>query len=189
MGFWSRLPGRRNDGKNKVLMIMKTCGMRYDFLETGVIGTLILAGDEDGLRRIDFEAGRHRLPVPEDWKKDAAFFREVKKQLAAYFAGELQAFDLPLAPEGTPFQLAVWESLRTIPYGALVSYRDVAAAVGKPKAARPVGGAVGRNPLAIVIPCHRVVGSNGSLTGFGGGLSIKQRLIDLERAIFLSKRT
>ena len=94
----------------------------------------------------------------------------------------MKQFDLALAPVGTPFQLKVWQALRTIPYGELVSYKTIAEAIGNPKAVRAVGGANGRNPIPIIVPCHRCIGSDGSLTGFGGGLDTKKRLIDLERS-------
>ena len=107
--------------------------------------------------------------------------REAIRQLAAYFAGELEIFDLPLAPEGTPFQLAVWRRLNDIPYGETISYGELARRLGNPKASRAVGLANGANPIPIVIPCHRVIGSNGKLTGYGGGLPIKEKLLALER--------
>ena len=108
-------------------------------------------------------------------------FKPVKQQLAAYFAGELTDFNLVLAPKGTDFQLAVWAALEKIPYGETCSYGDIANRIGKPDASRAVGAANGQNPLPIVIPCHRVIGSNGSLTGFGGGLDCKQFLLRLEQ--------
>jgi methylated-DNA-[protein]-cysteine S-methyltransferase len=103
-------------------------------------------------------------------------------QLTAYFAGKRRHFDLPLAPRGTPFQLSVWSALAKIPYGELRSYRDIARSIGNSAAVRAVGAANGRNPLPIVVPCHRVIGSNGALTGFAGGLEVKRFLLDLERA-------
>jgi methylated-DNA-[protein]-cysteine S-methyltransferase len=155
--------------------------MYYDYFETGLIGTLTLVADEDGLRRIDFEKANRPITIQDGWKENPGFFAPLKAQLRAYFKGALKQFDIPLAPVGTPFQLRVWQALRTIAYGELVSYKAIAQAVGNPKAVRAVGGANGRNPIPILIPCHRVIGSNGSLTGFGGGLTTKQRLIDLER--------
>ena len=154
--------------------------MYYDVFETGLIGTLTLAGDDEGLRHIDFEKEKNPLIIREGWSREPDFFKPVKEQLQAYFERRLTRFDLPLAPEGTPFQLAVWQALLEIPYGELVSYKDIAEAVGRPKAVRAVGGANGKNPIPIIVPCHRVVGSNGSLTGFGGGLDTKKRLIALE---------
>ena len=156
--------------------------MYYDFFDTGHIGTLTLVGDETGLRHIEFEKKKRRLTIQPEWRKNATFFAPVKSQLIAYFKGELKVFDLPLAPVGTPFQLKVWQALRDIPYGELVSYKTIAEAIGNPNAVRAVGGANGRNPIPVIVPCHRVVGSDGTLTGFGGGLETKRRLIDLERA-------
>jgi methylated-DNA-[protein]-cysteine S-methyltransferase len=108
-------------------------------------------------------------------------FKPVKQQLAAYFAGELTTFALTLAPKGTDFQLAVWAALEKIPYGTTCSYGDIAKCIGKPEASRAVGAANGQNPLPIVIPCHRVIGSNGALIGFGGGLDCKEFLLRLEQ--------
>jgi methylated-DNA-[protein]-cysteine S-methyltransferase len=108
---------------------------------------------------------------------------EARRQLEAYFVGRLQAFALPLSPRGTPFQLQVWEALRAIPYGATVSYSELARRIGRPSAARAVGRAVGQNPLAIVVPCHRVVGANGTLTGFAWGIERKRRLLELEASV------
>ncbi len=107
--------------------------------------------------------------------------REAVRQLRAYFAGELERFDLTLAPEGTPFQLSVWNRLYEIPYGDTISYGELARRVGNPNASRAVGLANGSNPISIVVPCHRVIGSNGKLTGYGGGLPIKEKLLALER--------
>ena len=107
---------------------------------------------------------------------------EAADQLRAYFAGELRAFDLPLAPDGTAFQLDVWEAVSAIPYGGTASYSAIATAVGRPSACRAVGAANGRNPLPVIVPCHRVIGSAGGLTGYGGGLDRKRSLLDLEAA-------
>jgi methylated-DNA-[protein]-cysteine S-methyltransferase len=138
------------------------------------MGTLWLAGDDDGLRAISFDPLRDAGP-PSSVLSDAA------AQLEAYFAGELEDFDLPLAPEGTDFQRRVWDAVAAIPYGSTATYGGIAAAIGRPSACRAVGAANGRNPLPIVIPCHRVVGSAGALTGYGGGLDRKRALLDLER--------
>ncbi len=153
--------------------------MRYCETSTPV-GRLLLTGDEDALRGISFQSGRHPAEVPEAWQRAEEPFRDAIAQLAAYFAGRLRRFDLALAPEGTPFQREVWSALTEIPYGETVSYSELARRIGRPAATRAVGAANGRNPLPIVVPCHRVIGANGSLTGFGGGLSIKRRLLDLE---------
>jgi len=151
----------------------------YTTIESPV-GPLLLAGDEVGLRRVSFESTKRSPPLQPDWKQDSGLFTEVIRQLQAYFGGELKDFDLPLSLEGTEFQLYVWRSLRTIPYGETISYGQLAKRIGKPKAARAVGLANGSNPIPIIIPCHRVIGSNGSLTGFGGGLPIKKKLLALE---------
>lgn len=157
--------------------------MFYDYHETGLIGALTLAADDQGLRYICFPQGRNTQPVQADWQHCPERFREVRRQLAAYFKGDLKTFDLDLdlAPGGTDFQHRVWAALARIPYGTVVTYKSIAEAVGNPKAVRAVGGATGKNPIPIIIPCHRVIGSNGSLTGFGGGLQTKSRLLDLEK--------
>lgn len=145
------------------------------------VGELLLTADAEGrLTRLQFHDGPHTCPPHGDWLRDADVFGAVAGQLDAYFAGELREFDFELAPSGTPFQLQVWEALRAIPYGQTASYGDVARAVGQPGAARAVGGANNRNPIAIVVPCHRVIGSGGSLTGYGGGLDRKRQLLALE---------
>jgi len=154
--------------------------MHYTYLDS-LVGRLLLAGDEAGLRLICFPSEQdERMPAP-GWRHDEAPFAEAMRQLRAYFAGELKDFDLPLAPEGTAFQLSVWQALRRIPYGETVSYGEVARAIGRPSASRAVGAANGSNPLPIVVPCHRVIGSTGKLTGFGGGLDTKAALLALER--------
>jgi methylated-DNA-[protein]-cysteine S-methyltransferase len=153
--------------------------MRFCEVPTPV-GRLLLAGDEEGLRRISFQNGPDRVKPADRWQRSEEPFREAIAQLHAYFAGRLRNFDLVLAPEGTPFQREVWSMLRTIPYGEIVSYGEMARRLGRPNAYRAVGAANGCNPIPIVIPCHRVIGSGGSLTGFGGGLAIKRRLLDLE---------
>jgi len=149
------------------------------------LGPLLLAADDAGLRSIDFVNGRQPGKRPRDpdpsSRANPVVLREAIRQLAAYFAGELEIFDLPLAPEGTPFQLAVWRRLNDIPYGETISYGELARRLGNPKASRAVGLANGANPIPIVIPCHRVIGSNGKLTGYGGGLPIKEKLLALER--------
>jgi methylated-DNA-[protein]-cysteine S-methyltransferase len=112
--------------------------------------------------------------------RDDTILPALREQLVAYFAGQLREFDVPLSPRGTPFQCAVWSALREVPYGSTCSYADLAAAVGRPTAVRAVGGANGRNPIGIVVPCHRVIGSSGSITGYAGGLDRKRFLLDLE---------
>lgn len=145
------------------------------------IGTLRLASDGQALCAIEFAqqyAGDQQPNCPEDPVLNLA-----EEQLEAYFNHRRKDFDLPLADRGTAFQKAVWKALRTIPYGELRSYRDIALKIGRENAVRAVGAANGRNPLPIVVPCHRVVGSNGRLTGFSGGLDAKQQLLALEGAV------
>jgi methylated-DNA-[protein]-cysteine S-methyltransferase len=147
------------------------------------IGRLLLARDNRGLRRIAFPGERQFSDVAPDWERAEEPFADAIAQLDLYFAGRLRRFDLDLAPEGTPFQRDVWSALVEIPYGRTVSYSELARRVGRPDATRAVGAANGRNPLPIVVPCHRVIGADGSLTGFGGGLAIKRRLLDLEAGL------
>jgi methylated-DNA-[protein]-cysteine S-methyltransferase len=142
------------------------------------IGRLLIAGDEKSIRHIRFE--RHNAPDA-GWKSGLTQpIREAAGQLEAYFARRRRSFDLPLAPEGTAFQKRVWSQLERIPFGSTVSYGELARRLGEPSASRAVGAANGANPIPIVIPCHRVVGSDGKLTGFGGGLAVKARLLELE---------
>lgn len=144
------------------------------------VGPLLLAADARGLRMVSFDKSKQAAAPMPGWKRDEAPFAEVIRQLQAYFAGELKEFDLTLALEGTAFQLRVWNTLRTIPYGETISYAQLAQRIGSPKAVRAVGSANGSNPIPIIIPCHRVIGSDGSLTGFGGGLPTKKKLLALE---------
>jgi len=144
------------------------------------VGELLLAGDETGLQMLGFQDGTHPTKPKPDWQEDPRPFKQVIAQLRDYFAGKRREFDLPLVPEGTEFQLKVWSALRTIPYGKTWSYGELARRIRKPKAARAVGAANGQNPIPIIVPCHRVIGANGSLTGFGGGLKIKRILLELE---------
>jgi len=151
----------------------------YRYLDTP-IGRLLLAREGRDLRLINFQ--RSRLPRADPrWHEKEDAFDDVVSQLTEYFAGQRQRFELPLAPEGTPFQQRVWRELQEVPYGVTISYGQLAARIGRPTASRAVGLANGSNPLAIVIPCHRVIGANGTLTGYGGGLPIKERLLALER--------
>jgi len=145
------------------------------------VGPLLLAANDQGLREILFVNGRSSARPRPSWREDKAVLKETIQQLRAYFAGDLEDFDLPLAPEGTPFQLKVWKRLCEIPYGKTISYGELARRIGNPNAARAVGLANGSNPIPIIIPCHRVIGSNGKLTGYGGGLPIKEKLLALER--------
>jgi methylated-DNA-[protein]-cysteine S-methyltransferase len=151
----------------------------YTTMESPV-GPLLLAGNAHGLRSVSFEKSNRAERMKSAWKEDKAPFAEVIRQLRAYFGGKLKEFDVPLALEGTEFQLSVWRALRTIPYGETISYGQLAERIGNPKAVRAVGLANGANPIPIIVPCHRVIGSNGSLTGFGGGLVNKKKLLALE---------
>jgi methylated-DNA-[protein]-cysteine S-methyltransferase len=141
------------------------------------IGALLLAGSGARLARIGFPAGKGRVAPEAHWRRDDAAFAEARGQLAAYFAGRLTRFALELDPQGTAFQRAVWAALAEIPYGVTRSYGALAEAIGRPGSSRAVGAANGANPLPIVLPCHRVIGSNGSLTGFGGGIETKRWLL------------
>ena len=144
------------------------------------IGPLLLAGSMTGLKLVSFGAGKRARRVDPEWRLDNSAFREVVHQLQSYFAGERKNFDLALVLEGTDFQKRVWTALRNIPYGETVSYKELAEMIGSPKAIRAVGAANGANPIPIIIPCHRVIGNDGSLTGFGGGLRLKKHLLELE---------
>ena len=154
--------------------------MNYTTIDSPV-GELLACADAAGrITGLHFHDG-HRLPARDSsWVHDEDALAPLRRQLEEYFAGERREFELDLAPSGSPFQLSVWRELRAIPYGETASYGEIAAAVGQPGAARAVGGANNRNPIAIVIPCHRVIGANGTLTGYGGGLPRKQRLLALE---------
>ena len=157
----------------------------YTWMESPT-GKLLLAADEAGLRHIIFEDGRDPAQPRPEWrlaaKGDAPLLGETIRQLRAWFAGELREFDLPLAPQGSAFNERVWRELCTIPYGETISYGELASRLGSPNASRAVGRANGANPIPIVIPCHRVVGHDGRLTGYGGGLPRKGFLLTLERS-------
>ena len=145
------------------------------------VGRLLLASSGDALCLIEFERPRHPLRRSGDWKEgEDDVLRETRRQLDEYFDGRRRSFDLPLAPRGTAFQQQVWLALREIPYGETISYAQLARRLDMPTATRAVGAANGRNPLPIVVPCHRVIGADGSLTGFGGGLPTKRFLLELE---------
>jgi len=151
----------------------------YTYHETS-IGSLLLAGQGDALSLLGFPQGKMQRRHESGWQRDDAPFRDAMEQLNQYFAGELDAFDLRLAPSGTDFQRTVWKALMEIPYGDTWSYGQVAEHIDRPKASRAVGAANGVNPIPVIIPCHRVIGSSGKLTGFGGGLETKEYLLGLE---------
>jgi len=141
------------------------------------IGKIGIAEERDAITDIFFGGNLGTLNVEE---KETPLIQEAAKQLEDYFAGERKDFDLPLAPKGTPFQLKVWQALTTIPYGETRSYKQIAEQIGNSRACRAVGLANNRNPIAIVVPCHRVIGANGKLVGYGGGLEVKKYLLELE---------
>ena len=162
--------------------------MRTHTVVDSMLGPLTIVAEDRQIRCLYMYLQRHRphdneLGEPEPRGRVAEPFRSAAEQLDAYFAGERTTFDLPLAPQGSEFQRRVWAALQEIPYGKTESYGDLAARIGSPGAARAVGLANGRNPIGILIPCHRVVGSRGSLTGYGGGLDRKRQLLDLELAV------
>lgn len=148
------------------------------------VGPLLLAVSDDGVHAVEFHASRHPVKRDARWvEADHPLLDTLAAQLDEYFAGERRDFDLPLAPEGTDFQRTVWHALARIPYGDTTSYAQLASTIGHPSAVRAVGAANGRNPIPIVLPCHRVIGADGALTGFGGGLPTKRFLLELEGAM------
>ena len=149
--------------------------MIFTYVDTS-IGALLVAGDDNAVIEIHFAGA---TPEPE-WIRDDAALDDATSQLRAYFAGDRCAFELLLAPRGTEFQQSVWRALRQIPYGETTTYAKIAEQIGRPSAVRAVGAANGANPIPIVIPCHRVIGSSGSMTGFGGGIDVKRQLLALE---------
>ncbi len=153
------------------------------------LGDLLVAGDGQTLHLISFPTGNKTLRHADHWQRNDGMFKEVAKQLKAYFAGKLKEFDLPLTLDGTDFQNQVWKNLATIPYGETATYGEMAKKAGRPKASRAVGAANGANPLPIVLPCHRVIGSTGDLTGFGGGMDAKKFLLGLEGALPAEQET
>ncbi|HXI11900.1 MAG TPA: methylated-DNA--[protein]-cysteine S-methyltransferase [Thermoanaerobaculia bacterium] len=153
--------------------------MIYRYLSSP-IGTLLLARDAHGLAIVSFERGGRPSEPLDEWEREDDAFREEVCQFERYFAGTLRQFDLPLSASGTAFQKSVWMALRAIPYAETRSYGDIARVLGRPSACRAVGRANGANPLPIVVPCHRVIGSDGSFTGFAGGLGVKRYLLELE---------
>lgn len=152
----------------------------YYHIVKSPLGPILLAGDEKGLKYVNFMKGKKKLEVPDGWQENKEFFRDVSRQLEAYFSGKLNSFDIKLAPEGTEFQKSVWKALCEIPYGETRTYGEIAKNIGNPKASRAVGLANNRNPIAIIVPCHRVIGANGKLTGYASGLDIKAFLLRLE---------
>lgn len=153
------------------------------------IGPLLLLSDGEALTGIYMDPHRHGPAFDPAWAESARWFQPVREQLDAYFAGTLTRFDVPIAPRGTEFQQAVWQALTAIPYGVTVSYLELARRIGRPEAVRAVGAANGRNPISIIVPCHRVVGADGSLTGYAGGVDRKRRLLELENGSRITPST
>jgi methylated-DNA-[protein]-cysteine S-methyltransferase len=154
----------------------------YTHIDDSPVGLLLLAGDSDALHVLSFGMGCRPREIDPQWKPDSkGVLTAVRRELDQYFEGWLKKFSTRLAFNGTPFQNAVWKELTRIPYGETISYLELARRIDNPKAVRAVGMANGANPIAIIVPCHRVIGSNGSLTGFGGGLPTKRALLELER--------
>lgn len=158
--------------------------IRYTMFDTQ-LGAVYATLEGDALTGIYFDGGRHAPAIQSHWRKDPGFviFRQLKNQLEEYLDGERKTFDLPLAPHGTPFQVRVWKEIALIPFGRTIAYAELASRSGSADAVRAAGAATGRNPLSIVVPCHRVVGSGGSLTGYAGGLERKRRLLEIEGAL------
>jgi len=148
------------------------------------LGGMVLASDGDALSGAWFDGQRYQPPIGPAWQRqpDLPVLRRAAAELAEYFAGERIAFDVPLAPVGTPFQRDVWRAIAGVPYGATIAYRELAARAGRPESIRAAGAATGRNPLSIIVPCHRIVGADGALTGYAGGLARKRALLALEHA-------
>jgi len=152
------------------------------WISTSPVGRLLLVGSAKGLQALQFQDGAHPLPIQPTWQKAHEPFRAVLEQLQEYFGGSRTRFQVKLDLQGTPFQRRVWQALQRIPYGRRVSYGDIAKQVARPKASRAVGAANGQNPVSIIVPCHRVIGANGKLVGYGGGLPIKTALLALEQS-------
>ncbi len=162
--------------------------MYYSLLPSP-IGELLLVSDGSSLTTMHMPAPGRKLHIHPDWQRDDSCLRTVREQLTEYFAGERTTFDLPLAPEGTSFQRRVWAELCRIPYGTTISYAELARRVGQPGAARAVGAANGRNPIGIIVPCHRVIGADGTLTGFGAGINRKRWLLKHEAKVLSTVST
>jgi methylated-DNA-[protein]-cysteine S-methyltransferase len=147
------------------------------------IGKLLLIGIDGVLEELHFPNSPGQKQIAEDWQYDEVSFQKTIQQLIEYFAGNRQEFDLKIAPKGTAFQERVWQELRKIPFGQTASYGEIAERIGNRKASRAIGMANGKNPIPIIVPCHRVIGKDGSLTGFGGGLDLKKQLLKLENVV------
>jgi methylated-DNA-[protein]-cysteine S-methyltransferase len=156
----------------------------YDLYESPQ-GQMLLVANDAGLSGVYFDSQKYLPQVGQEWRRDAghASLRRAKRELAEYFGGERKRFETELAPEGTPFQQAVWKAISAVGFGKTITYSELALHAGFPGSARAAGAATGRNPISIIVPCHRIVGSNGSLTGYAGGLDRKRALLALESGI------
>jgi methylated-DNA-[protein]-cysteine S-methyltransferase len=156
----------------------------YDFYESPY-GQMLLVADGEALCGVYFDGQKYLPQVASQWRRDAqhATLRQAKRELAEYFAGKRKRFEVALAPEGTPFQRSVWKAIATVGFGETISYAELAQRAGCPGSARAAGAATGRNPIGIIVPCHRILGSDGSLTGYAGGLDRKRALLALESGI------
>lgn len=163
-----------------MLTVTESSSLFYTSMDSP-IGELLLLGDDHALHGLYMQDGRKPVEISPRWEKSTAPFTGVQAQLREYFAGERVAFQTPLEMDGTRFERQVWRALIDIPYGETVSYGEIAKRIDQPSAARAVGLANGRNPIAVIVPCHRVIGANGTLTGYGGGLERKRLLLELER--------
>lgn len=160
-------------------VLTATRTLRYTSIDSP-IGQLLLIGDGQALHGLYMQAGRKPMRISPRWEHQPAAFDEVKAQLSQYFEGERKRFDLQLVMDGTTFQQHVWRALQDIPYGETINYGELARRIDRPSAARAVGLANGRNPISVIVPCHRVIGANGTLAGYGGGIDRKRLLLDLE---------
>lgn len=169
---------------------MNATTTHYDWFDSP-LGRMVLASDGRALTGVWFDGQRHQPPIGADWVRTPQLpvLRQAARELAEYFAGTRARFSVALAPSGTPFQRAVWTAIAAVDCGETISYRDLAARAGRPGAARAAGAATGRNPLSIVVPCHRIVGSGGALTGYAGGLDRKRWLLSREHASLVAGRT
>ena len=156
----------------------------HDFYESPH-GQMLLVADDNGLSGVYFDGQKYLPQVETEWRRDVSHptLAQAKRELAEYFGGERKRFDIPLAPEGTAFQIAVWKAISSVSFGETISYGELARRAGSPGNARAAGAATGRNPITIIVPCHRIVASNGSLTGYAGGLQRKRSLLELEAGV------
>ena len=163
--------------------------VRYSLMPSP-LGNVLLVANGDALCGVYFDEQKYLPSIDSAWQEDedSAVLRAAHNQLDQYFAGSRKRFELPLGPNGTPFQRAVWNAIAQVPWGETLTYAELASRAGRPGSARAAGAATGRNPLSIIVPCHRIVGSDGSLTGYAGGLDRKQKLLALERPLFALAR-